>query len=117
LVFLANIFARPKVRILRKSNIFFSAISFSLAAIIATFFHICEAAIWAIIYWKLGASPNYSSAFLHSMGAFTTYRNSAFDIGENWTLVDQLEAMNGVVAIGITVTFLYTIAGRLQNNS
>ena len=116
LVFLASFFAIPRIKELRKGHIFFSAFTFAMAAIMAAILHIAEAAVWAAVYLKLDAAPNYSFAFLHSMGAFTTYRNAAFDIDEQWTLIDHLEAMNGVIAIGITVAFLYAIAGRLQNN-
>ena len=63
LVFLASFFSIPKIKVLRKDHIFFSAFTFAMAAIMAAFLHITEAAVWAALYLKLNAAPNYSFAF------------------------------------------------------
>ena len=110
LVFLRRIVVFPLITTLRAQSAIFSISVFSFLALWAVLLHSLEAAIWAIMYMRLGVLPDFASAYLHSLGAFSTYGNSGFDFIEKWRLLSQIEAMNGIVAFGLTTAFLYAAA-------
>jgi ABC-type transport system involved in multi-copper enzyme maturation permease subunit len=86
-------------------------------AISAVLFHAIEAAIWAVMYIRLNVLSDFSQAYLHSLGAFSTYGNSGYDLNTKWRLLSQIEAMNGIVAFGLTTAFLYSAAHLIHQNS
>jgi hypothetical protein len=73
-----------------------------------------EAYVWASLYVFLRAIPDLDSAFLYSLGAFTTYGNSGVSLDDKWRLLGQIQAMNGVIAFGITTGFIFASAFRLH---
>jgi hypothetical protein len=84
-----------------------------LTTLLATILHILEAAIWAALYWVLGALPNGKSALLYSLGAMTTYGHEPFYLAPHWRLMGALEALNGMILFGLTTAFLYATFRQL----
>ena len=78
-----------------------------VATIWVTFLHAIEAGIWATAFRLLGAVPTNRSALLYSLEAITTYGHSDLFLAEHWRLMGALEALNGVILIGLTTAFLY----------
>lgn len=110
LVFLRRLVILRYITNLRSKSAIFSIPIYSILALSAVLLHLIEAAIWADLYMRLGILDNFTHAYLHSLGAFSTYGNSGFDFVEKWRLLSQIEAINGIVAFGLTTAFLYGAA-------
>lgn len=99
----------------RHKSVVFSLTVFTLLCLIVIFINSFEICAWALLYYAHGATDNPVIAFVHSLGSFTTYGNSSHFPEITWKLVSHLEAMNGLVAFGITTAFLYSASGRLHD--
>jgi hypothetical protein len=71
--------------------------------------HASEAALWAGVYWLLGALPDGKEALLYSLGAMTTYGHETYYLAPHWRLMGALEALNGMILFGLTAAFLYAM--------
>ena len=99
---------------LRHKSVAFSLAIFSALCLGVILIQGIEIAIWAFLYHSYGSVESVAGAFIHSMGAFTTYGNSRFVSDEEWDLITHIETMNGLVAFGLTTAFLYSASGRLH---
>jgi hypothetical protein len=91
----------------RPHFIYAFALGVAVTTIWATALHAIEASIWAAAYRLLGALPDSKSALLYSLSAITTYGHSEIFLTEPWRLMGALEALNGVILIGLTTALLY----------
>lgn len=114
LVFIARLVFHEKLRRFRQSSLFISSLMFAVFALGAIIVHAFEAAVWAVLYLHIGAVNDFPSAYLHSLGAFTTLGDPTVVFDMRWRLLIQLEALNGAVALGLTTALLYSSARRIQ---
>lgn len=89
------------------------AVVMGITTILATLLHGIEAGIWAAAYRALGALPDNKSALLYSLSAITTYGHSELYLASHWRLMGALEALNGVILIGLTTAFMYGMIQRV----
>ncbi len=89
------------------------AVGIAATAIWAIFLHATEAGIWAAAYWLLGALPDGAAAMLYSLSAITTYGHSQIFLADHWRLLGALEALNGVILIGLTTALMYGLIQRV----
>jgi hypothetical protein len=93
--------------------IYIVALGIGVVALWATFLHALEAGIWAATYRMLGAAPDNETAMLYSLSAITTYGHSPLFLSNHWRLMGALEALNGVILIGLTTALLYGTIQRV----
>jgi hypothetical protein len=98
----------------REQSILFATSTFALTALAATFLFFIQAFLWSGLYLHFGALNSIEHAVSFSLGVFTTYGNSGIFLGRPWVLLSEIQAVNGVMAFGITTAFLFTLAKRLQ---
>jgi hypothetical protein len=84
-----------------------------LTTIWATVLHALEAGMWAAAYRLLGALPDGKLAMLYSLSAITTYGHSELFLAPHWRLMGALEALNGIILIGLTTAFMYGTIQRV----
>lgn len=89
------------------------ALVIGVTTIWATILHAIEASIWAAAYRLLGALADSKSAMLYSLSAITTYGHSELFLAEHWRLMGALEALNGIILIGLTTAFMYGAIQRV----
>ena len=89
------------------------ALVMGVATLWATFLHAIEASIWAIAFQFLGAIADSKTAMLYSLSAFTTYGHAALFLAPHWQLMGAIEALNGIILIGLTTAFLYGAIQRV----
>lgn len=89
------------------------ALGIGMAALWATFLHAIEAGIWALTFRMLGAAPDNETAMLYSLSAITTYGHSPLFLSGHWRLLGALEALNGIILIGLTTALLYGTIQRV----
>ena len=115
LMILAKVIFTDVIVEMRHRSAVFSLFVFSSVCVVVIFINSIEISCWAGLYYFFDATENPITALTHSMGAFTTYGNSAHFPDDTWRLVSHLEAMNGLIAFGITTAFLYSASGRLHD--
>jgi hypothetical protein len=95
----------------RKRYDFLPAFSFvmGLGTFLIILLHAGEAALWAAVYWLLGALPDGKESLLYSLGAMTTYGHETYYLATHWRLMGALEALNGMILFGLTAAFLYAM--------
>jgi hypothetical protein len=77
--------------------------------LLATMLHGIEAFIWAVAYRALDSLPDYKSAMLYSLGAMTSYGHANLFLKAQWQMMGALEALNGMLLLGLTTAFLFVI--------
>ena len=97
----------------RRHFIYAFALGIGVTTIWAIFLHAIEAGIWAAAYRFLGALPDSKSAILYSLSAITTYGHSEIFLAERWRLMGALEALNGIILIGLTTALMYGLIQRV----
>jgi hypothetical protein len=97
----------------RRYFIYVFALGIGVTTLWATLLHAFEAGIWAAAYRLLGALPNGKSAILYSLSAITTYGHSELFLAERWRLMGALEALNGIILIGLTTALMYGLIQRV----
>jgi hypothetical protein len=74
---------------------------------VATLLLAIHAAIWAMLYFEIGALPDFASAILYSLSALTSYGHAELFLDKQWQLMGALEAVNGGLLFGLTTAFLF----------
>ncbi len=84
---------------------------FAMGAVVlfATFLLAVEAAFWAVVYVTIGALPDFSRAMLYSLEAMTTFGHADVYLTAHWQFLGALEALNGVILIGLTTAFIFSV--------
>lgn len=94
-------------RLFHARSTFRAVIVAGSVALLATFLHGAEIAIWAMLYIRLGALTNLRDAMLFSIDAMTTYGHANLDLQKHWQMLGALEALNGLLMFGLTTAFLF----------
>jgi hypothetical protein len=89
------------------------ALIIGFTAIWATFLHAIEAGIWAAAYLLLKALPDGYTAMLYSVSAITTYGHAQIFLSDDWRLLGALEALNGVILLGMTTALMYGLIQKV----
>jgi hypothetical protein len=89
--------------------------SLLLTALLITMFagNLLQMTIWAGLFYALGEFQSFGTAFYHSVVNFTTLGYGDIVMSEGRRLLGALEAANGVLMLGITTGFVYTILNGL----
>jgi hypothetical protein len=68
--------------------------------------NLAQVAIWALLFMWLGEFAEFAEAFYHSMVNFATLGYGDFVMSEERKLLGPLEAINGVIMIGLSSAML-----------
>jgi hypothetical protein len=71
--------------------------------------HGVEAALWAAVYWWLGALNSPTDAILYSVDSMSTRGASGLTLEPHWRMIGALEAMDGMLLFGISTAFIFAI--------
>lgn len=74
-----------------------------------------QIAAWALIFTMVGEFSDYRLAFYHSAVNFTTLGYGDVVMSPKWRLLGPLEALNGVVVLGLSGATLVTAFGHLRD--
>jgi voltage-gated potassium channel Kch len=70
--------------------------------------NIAQVGIWALLFRWLGEFPDFQVAFYHSAVNFATLGYGDIVMSEQHRLLGPLEAINGVLMIGVSTAMLMT---------
>ena len=79
--------------------------------------NILQIALWAALFHYHGEFESFRVAFYHSVVNFTTLGYGDLVMSEGNRLLGALEALNGVLMIGITTGFLFAVLTNLMQRS
>jgi hypothetical protein len=68
-----------------------------------------EAAVWAGVYVLIGALSDISHGMLYSLEAMTTFGHADVFLTPSWQFLGALEALNGVILIGLSTAFIFSV--------
>lgn len=70
--------------------------------------NLAQVGIWALLFQILGEFPNFETAFYHSAVNFATLGYGDVVMSNEHKLLGPLEAINGVLMIGVSTAVLMT---------
>ncbi len=85
------------------------ALAMAVAVLFVTIMLAGEAALWAGVYVAIGAQHHVSMAMLYSLEAMTTFGHASVFLAPRWEFLGALEALNGVILIGLTTAFIFSL--------
>ncbi|MGD8831256.1 MAG: ion channel [Pseudomonadales bacterium] len=68
--------------------------------------NVAQAAVWAVLFMLLGEFDGLAEAFYHSVVNFATLGYGDIVMSETYRVLGPLEAMNGVLMIGVSTAVL-----------
>lgn len=71
--------------------------------------NLAQLTIWALIFWGLGEFNDLSAAVYHSAVNFATLGYGDVVMSDRYKLLGPLEAINGVLMIGVTTATLISV--------
>jgi hypothetical protein len=85
------------------------ALAMGFAVLFVTLMLAGEAALWGGVYVAIGAQDRASMAMLYSLEAMTTFGHANVSLAPRWEFLGALEALNGVILIGLTTAFIFSL--------
>jgi len=85
------------------------ALSIGAVVLFVTLLLAVEAALWAAVYVGIGAVSDVARAMLYSLEAMTTFGHADVHLGARWQFLGALEALNGVLLVGLSTAFLFSV--------
>ena len=70
--------------------------------------NLVQVGVWALVFQRLGEFQEYPDAYYHSAVNFATLGYGDFVMSERHRLLGPLEAINGVLMIGVSTSVLMT---------
>jgi hypothetical protein len=100
-------------------NVRFTGASLLLLAVMLGLLvgNLLQISLWAALFHFQGEFENYRVAFYHSLVNFTTLGYGDLVMSEGNRLLGALEALNGVLMIGITTGFLFMVLTNLMERA
>jgi hypothetical protein len=77
--------------------------------------HLFEATLWAVLYKSLpsqGGLSSFGEAVYFSLVSFTTLGYGDIILAPDWQMLGPMEAMAGIVVIGLTTALLFAVVQR-----
>ncbi len=69
--------------------------------------------LWAGVYVYLGALADGRSSMLYSFSALTSYGHAQIYLKDQWQLMGALESLNGMILLGITTAYMFSVIQRV----
>jgi len=79
--------------------------------------NLLQIALWAALFYWHGEFDGFGVAFYHSVVNFTTLGYGDLVMSEGNRILGALEALNGVLMIGITTGFLFMVLTNLMQRA
>ena len=79
--------------------------------------HVLQIVMWAVLFRALGAFDNFSLALYNSGQNYTTLGYGDDVLPPQWRMLGPIEAMNGLLAWGLTTAVLFAGVQRLQRSA
>jgi hypothetical protein len=117
-VIVVVIMIRYLIRIMARDDLKVYGIGFEIiviSTVMLTLFagHLCQIAIWALLFMKLGEFDDLLTAVYHSAVNFSSLGYGDIVMSERWRLLGALEAGNGVLMFGLSTGAILSVMNQL----
>ena len=89
-----------------------AAIVFVVLGLVAI--HTVEIWLYAVVYFVLGALPEFEAALYFSTTSFTTIGYGDVVLEKKWRLLSAIEGANGLLLFGWSTAFLFSVTVRMR---
>jgi voltage-gated potassium channel Kch len=76
--------------------------------------HTIEIWLYAVVYFVLGALPEFEAALYFSTTSFTTIGYGDVVLDKTWRLLSAIEGANGLLLFGWSTAFLFSVTARMR---
>jgi len=76
--------------------------------------HTVEVWAYALCFWRLHEIETFEAALYFSTVTFATLGYGDIVLSESWRLFAAIESVNGVILVGWSTAFLFTVTSRLR---
>ena len=90
------------------------ALTVGVAVVFVTVLLAVEASLWAGVYVLIGALSDIAHGMLYSLEALTTFGHADVYLAPQWRFLGALEALNGVILIGLSTAFIFAVLQSAQ---
>jgi hypothetical protein len=97
------------IYLVNSPSIWSSLIVINGVMIILIIGNLAQLTVWALIFWVLGEFNEISAAIYHSAVNFATLGYGDFVMSDRHKLLGPLEAINGVLMIGVSTATLMSV--------
>jgi hypothetical protein len=74
--------------------------------------HVAEICVWAGLYFWQGCLPDLETSFYFSATSYSTTGYGDIVLSQPWRLVGALESLTGVLLLGWSAAFFFTVVHR-----
>ena len=78
--------------------------------------HLLQIALWAVALLMVGEISTFEKAFYCSAVNYTALGYGDIIFSEQWRLLGPLEAINGLLLVGLSTALMFAVMGRLIRN-
>ena len=78
--------------------------------------HLIQAGLWAVVYWLAHEVPTLETAVYFSLVTYTTIGFGDVVLGPGWRVLAGIEGLTGVLLIGWSTAFVFTIVHRMYEH-
>jgi hypothetical protein len=78
--------------------------------------HLCQIALWTLATLTCGAMATFENAFYYSAQSYTSLGYGDVVLSERWRLLGPLEALNGLLLVGLSTAVMFAVMSRLVAN-
>jgi hypothetical protein len=79
--------------------------------------HLTEIALWAVVLLLCGEIPTFEKALYCSAENYTALGYGDVVLSERWRLLGPLEAINGLLLVGLSTAVMFAVLSRLIKTS
>ena len=112
---------RTLIRFEQKGRLRPTALGISSVLIVITLIiftgNLLQIALWAVVFVVVHEFQEFSAAFYHSVVNFSTLGYGDMVMSESRRLLGALEALNGVLMIGISTAALFAVLNALMQRA
>ncbi len=97
----------------KKGSFIFDTVVLSSVLLVLFIGHLCQVAIWALVFMQVGEFEQFFTAFYHSAVNFSSLGYGDIVMSEKWRLLGALEAGNGVLMFGLSTGAIFSVMTRI----
>lgn len=108
-VLVARAFSQGRVGVRFRTD----GVMIAVAAMLMLTAHLVEVTVWAVVMLLCGEFRAFAPAFYSSASNYTTLGYTDVVMSVRWRLMGPLEALDGMLLLGITTALLFSIIQRV----
>src|SRR5262245_35570953 len=87
-----------------------------IVTLITAVAHLIQIALWALVYLLCGEMATFETAFYFSAQNYTALGYGDVVLSQRWRLLGPLEAINGLLLVGLSTAVMFAVLSRLIAN-